>query len=115
MWLPTRAQVDAASRHAITAVSTAVAIFGLQAKGVDIQQVTATIQALGASVNDIVILVGAVGGVYATLKASHSASPTAQADAVGATGAKVVTTPEIAAATSSPNVISSAEAKVVAK
>ena len=114
MWLPTKAQVDAASRHAITAAGTVIALLGLQAKGIDIAQVTAAIQALGASVNDIVILIGAGGTLYAAIKASHTASPTSQAVAVAATGALVVTTPEMAQATpDSPNIVSSRDVKVV--
>jgi hypothetical protein len=78
MWLPTRAQVDAASRHAITIAGTAVVIFGLQAKGVSVDQVTAAIQALGDSVNTLVTLLGAAGALYAAIKAGNSASPTNQ-------------------------------------
>lgn len=116
MWLPTKAQVDAASRHAITAAGTAIALFGLQAKGVDLQQITAGIQALGTTVNDIVLLIGAAATVYASLKASRSASPTSQAVSVAATGALVLTTPEMAAATpDSPNIVSRDLVSVVRK
>lgn len=116
MWLPTKAQVDAASRHVITAVGTAIALLGLQAKGFDIAQITAAIQALGSSVNDIVVLIGAAATVYASLKASHTASPTSQAVSVAATGALVVASPAMAAATpDSPNIVSNTAVKVTAK
>lgn len=78
MWLPTKAQVDAASRHAMTAAGVAVAIFGLQAKGISVEQVQGAIRALGDTVNTILILLGAAGGLYASLKAGSSASPTSQ-------------------------------------
>lgn len=116
MWLPTKGQVDAASRHAITAVSTAVAIFGLQAKGLDPQQVVAAIQALGSTVNDLVVLISTAGVVYAGLKASHTASPANQAKAVTASGAVVVGSPELAAATpEDPNIVSRTQVRVVPK
>ncbi len=116
MWLPTKAQIDAASRHLITAAGTIVALLGLQAKGVDIAQVTAAIQALGASVNDLVVLIGAAATIYASVKASRTASPTAQATSVASTGAVVVGSPELAAATPSiPNIVSRDDMKVVPK
>lgn len=82
MWLPTRAQVDSASRHAISIAGTAFAIFGLQAKGVTLDQVKEIIGALGSTVNDIVVLVAALAPIYAMLKAGHSASPTSQIQSV---------------------------------
>lgn len=116
MWLPTKSQVDAASRHAISIAGTAFVIFGLQAKGVSLDQVKEIIGALGGTVNDIVLLVGTVAPLYAMLKASHSASPTSQAISVASTGAKVVTTPEIAAATPTiSNIVSADDMKVVPK
>lgn len=116
MWLPTKAQVDAASRHVITAAGVAITIFGLQAKGVDIAQVTEIIQALGSTVNNLVVVAGTMAGLYAALKASSTASPTAQAKSVAATGALVVGSSELAAATpDSPNIISQDQVKVVPK
>ena len=85
MWLPTKPQVDAASRHAISIAGTAIAIFGLQAKGVTIDQVTAVIQSLGSAVNDIVVLIAAVAPFYAMIKASHSANPSVQGASLAAT------------------------------
>jgi hypothetical protein len=78
MWLPTKAQVDAASRHAITAVGVAVTIFGLQAKGVSMEQVTALINSLGNTVNTLVQVAAAAGVLYGGIKAANSASPTSQ-------------------------------------
>ena len=116
MWLPTKSQVDAASRHAITIAGTAFVIFGLQAKGVTLEQTTALIQSLGGTVNNLVVLLGALAPFYALLKAAHSASPTSQAVSVAATGALVVTTPEMAKATpDSPNIVSNADVKVTQK
>jgi len=116
MWLPTKAQVDAASRHAITAVGTMVALLGLQAKGFDVAQITAAIQALGSTVNDLVLLAGAAATVYASLKASRTASPKSQAISVAATGALVIGSPELAQATpDSPNIVSQDQVKVVPK
>lgn len=90
MWLPTRAQVDSASRHAITIVSTATVIFGLQARGFDPQVIISVIQSLGPAVNDIVNLIGAGAAAYAMLKASHSASPTSQSASLGANSTTIV-------------------------
>lgn len=116
MWLPTRAQVDAVSRHAITVGGTAVVLLGLQAKGLDVNKIKEIIQALGESVNSIVVLLGALAPLYALLRASHLASAVEQAKSVEATGAVVVTTHEIAAATpNSPNIVSSDEVKVVSR
>lgn len=78
MWLPTKDQVDAASRHAITAAGVAVTILGLQAKGVSMENVTALINSLGSTVNTLVQLVAAAGVVYGGIKAARSASPTNQ-------------------------------------
>lgn len=82
MWLPTKLQVDAVSRHAITAASVAFTIFGLQAKGVSMADVTSLINSLGATVNTILQVIAAVGVIYGGLKAANSASPTNQIAAV---------------------------------
>lgn len=115
MWLPTQGQVNTAGRYAASIAGTAIAIFGLQAKGISLDQVKALIGALGTVVNDLVILAGAAGTVYAAIKGVAQSSPTNQAAAVAASGAQVVTTPEIAAAIPSPNVTSSTETRVVNK
>jgi hypothetical protein len=82
MWLPTRAQVDSVSRHGITIAGTAITIFGLQARGFNLDQIKALINALGAVTNDLVVLAAAVAPVYAALKAAHTASSTSQIAAV---------------------------------
>jgi hypothetical protein len=115
MWLPTQGQVNTAGRYATAVAGTAIAIFGLQAKGITLDQAKAVIGALGPVVNDLVTLIGVLGTAYAAIKGVSSSSPTNQAAAVAATGAKVITTPEIAAAVPSANVTSSTETKVVAK
>jgi len=75
MWLPTKGQVDAAKRHVITAVGVAVTIFGLQAKGVSMEQVTPLINALGDTVTTILQVIAAIGVLYPALKAASTASP----------------------------------------
>ena len=116
MWLPTKGQVDSASRHAISIAGTAFTIFALQNKGVTLDQVKSVIAALGSTTNDIVLLIGVLAPLYAMLKAAHTASPTQQAISVASTGAQVVTTPEIAAATpTNSNIVSSEDMKVVRK
>jgi hypothetical protein len=114
MWLPTQAQVNAAARHAASFAGGAILVFGLSAK-IDVNTINQIIAAAGTVVNDGVVLIGLVTPLLAGYFASRSASATAQAAAVGATGAKVITTPEIAAAVPSNNVMSSADVKVVAK
>ena len=87
MWLPTKPQIDAASRHAITAAGVAVTIFGLQAKGVSMDQVTLLISSLGATINTLVQVIAAVGVLYGGIKAANSASPTSQIASVKAIAA----------------------------
>lgn len=116
MWLPTKGQVDTAGRYATAVAGTAITIFGLQNKGISLDQVKAVIQALGDTVNQIAILAGAAATLYAGIKGVFKSSPTQQAASVAATGALVVTSPEIAAATpDSPNVVSRFDVKVVSK
>lgn len=114
MWLPSQSQVNAASRNIASAVGGAVLMFGLSTK-IDINTVNQIITATGTVVNDLVVLIGLISPILAALYASRSASPTAQAAAVGATGAKVITTKEIADAVPSGNVMSETEVKVVSK
>jgi hypothetical protein len=73
-----------------TIAGTAFAIFGLQAKGISLDQVKVVIAALGTVVNDFVILVGALGTIYATVKGVSSSSPSGQAAAIGANSKAVV-------------------------
>jgi hypothetical protein len=55
--------------------------------------------------------------IYTTLKAAHNASAVGQATGLvqASPGTKIVTTPEIAAAVPSNNVVSNTEAKVTSK
>lgn len=116
MWLPSKGQVDTAGRYVTAVAGTAITIFGLQNKGISLDQVKGVIQALGDTVNQIAILLAAGATLYASAKGIFKSSPTQQAISVADTGAKVVTTPEIAAATpNSPNIVSETEAKVVPK
>jgi hypothetical protein len=104
MWLPTKAQVDAASRHAISIAGTAIVIFGLQAKGLTVEQVTAAINSLGDTVNSVVVLLAAVAPLYALLKAGHSASPAVQ----------IQTVKDIATGTGSPVAVDAQKALISA-
>lgn len=116
MWLPSKGQVDTAGRYATAIVGTAITIFGLQAKGITLDQAKAVIQAAGDTVNQIAILAAAGAALYASVKGVFKSSPTQQAIAVEQSGAVVVTTPAIAAATpDSPNIVSQDQMKVVPK
>lgn len=90
MWLPTQAQVNTAVRYASTITGTAFAIFGLQAKGIPLDQVKASIAALGTVANDVLILVAAIGPVIAAIKGIRSSSPAGQAAAIGANTSTIV-------------------------
>ena len=114
MNLPTQAQVEAAARHLASAAGGAILLFGLSTK-FDPTAVGAVINASGTLVNDVIMLIGLVTPIIAGFYASKTASPTSQAAAVAATGAIVITTPAIAAAVPSANVVSATEMKVVPK
>lgn len=115
MKLPTPDQVNAATRHAISAAGGAIIMFGLSSK-INIDSLTAVINSLGSIINNLVLIVGIVAPIVAGYYASKSASPVAQAAAVEKTGAVVIASPEIAAATpDSPNVLSNTEVKVISK
>jgi len=82
MWLPSKKQVDAATRYAGVAAGTAFTIFGLQAKGFDLQRVMSLITQLGDTVNTIVPAVSAVAAFYLSTRGVISASPTNQINSV---------------------------------
>jgi len=90
MPLPTQAQVSTAVRYAGTILGTAFAIFGLQAKGFDLDQVKSAIAALGTVVNDLVILIAAVAPILAAVKGISSSSSAGQAAAIGANPSTLV-------------------------
>lgn len=115
MNLPTKDQVNAASRHLLSALGGAVVMFGIGSK-VDMGTVTTIVNTFGSLINDVVLLIGVLAPVYAGWRAQQSAQPASQAASLEKQGAIVVTTPEIAAATpNSPNVLSTTEVKVVSK
>lgn len=74
MWLPTKGMIDAAKRHVITAVGVAVTIFGLQAKGVSMDQVTVLINALGDTATTLLQVVAAAATLYGGIKAASTAT-----------------------------------------
>ena len=90
MPLPTQAQINTAVRYAGTIAGTAFAIFGLQAKGFDLDQIKAALSALGTVVNDLVILIGALLPVLAAIKGVASSGSKGQAAAIGANPATIV-------------------------
>jgi hypothetical protein len=90
MLLPTQAQVNTGVRYAGTIAGTAFAIFGLQAKGFSLDQAKAAVGALGSVVNDVVILIGIAGPLFAAFKGVKSSSAAGQAAAIGANEKTVV-------------------------
>lgn len=90
MQLPTQAQVNTAGRYAGAIAGTAFAIFGLQAKGISLDQVKAMIAALGTVINDIVVFAGLAATAYASIRGVVSSSPTGQAASIGASASTVV-------------------------
>lgn len=90
MELPTQAQINTAGRYAGAVIGTAFTIFGLQAKGISLDQVKAAISALGTVVNDIVVLIGLVLPIYTSVKGYLSSSKTGQAAAIGADKSTIV-------------------------
>jgi hypothetical protein len=90
MWLPTQAQINTAGRYSGAILGTAVTIFGLQAKGISVEQIQQAIAAAGTVVNDIIILIGTIAPVYAAVKGILSSSKTGQAAAIGANSSTIV-------------------------
>jgi len=64
MWLPSQAQVNAASRHVASAIGGAIIVFGLSTK-IDVNTVNAIVTATGTLVNDAVVLIGLVSPLAA--------------------------------------------------
>lgn len=115
MKLPTQDQVNAATRHLISALGGAIVMFGLSSK-ISIETVTIIINQLGSITNSVVLLLGIVTPIIAAYYAQKSAKPENQAASLEAKGAIIITTPEIAAATpNSPNVLSQNDVKVMTK
>lgn len=90
MPLPTQAQVNTAGRYAGSILGTAIAIFGLQAKGISVDQVKEVIAAGGTVVNDVVILISAAAPLYAAVRGILSSGGKGQAAAIGANASTIV-------------------------
>ncbi|HEY2246704.1 MAG TPA: hypothetical protein VGH70_04610 [Bradyrhizobium sp.] len=90
MPLPTQAQVNTAGRYVGTILGTAIAIFGLEAKGISADQVKAVIAAAGTAVNDIVVMLAALAPIYAAVRGILSSSDTGRAAAIGAHAKTIV-------------------------
>jgi hypothetical protein len=88
--LPSQAQVNTAGRYSLAIAGTAISIFGLQAKGISLDQVKLIIAALGDAINNIVILVSAIGVLYASIKGVTNSSGSGQAAALGGNAATIV-------------------------
>jgi hypothetical protein len=89
MWLPTQAQVSAFTRHLASVAAGAGLVLGLGSK-VDTAALTQAIAAAGTVVNDVVILITVATPIVAGLYASRTASPTAQAAALGSSSSTIV-------------------------
>ncbi len=111
MPLPTTPEVNAIARNAASFASGIIGVLGLASK-LPPDTIMAIATALGNVVNDVLLLVGVVTPLVTVYFARASATPAAQAQSVGETGALVITTPAIAAATPSSNVIAANTVKV---
>ena len=116
MNLPSQSEVNAAARHAASFAAGAIAVFGLSTK-IDPNTVQQVIAATGTLVNDGILLIGFIIPIVTSLKASQSATPKAQAEALTAAvpGTVVVTSSEIANATPNSNIVSTDDVKVLQK
>jgi hypothetical protein len=90
MFLPTTAQINTAGRYVGAVAGTAITIFGLQARGISIDQVKLVIAAAGTVVNDLVILISAMTPVYLAVRGIMTSSKTGQAAAIGANSSTIV-------------------------
>lgn len=114
MNLPNQNQINAGTRHLISAIGGAALMFGVSSVSID--KINILVNSLSGIMSNLVILVGLLTPIIAGYYASRSASPASQAASLEKQGAIVVTTPEIAQATpDSPNVVSQDEVKVVMK
>lgn len=82
MRFPTKAEIDTAGRYATAVAGTAITIFGLQAKGISLDQAKAVIQAAGDTVNQLGILIAAAATLYATFKGIFKSGPAQQVASV---------------------------------
>jgi hypothetical protein len=100
MWLPTQAQVNAATRNIASGAAGAILMFGLSTK-INPDTVTSVINATGTLVSNVITFLGVVGPIVAAYYASRSASPASQVAAVSANpsvAAITVTDPALATA-----------------
>lgn len=74
--LPNPQQVKNITGHVATAAGTAIAIFGLQAKGIDPQKMVAAINSLGDLFNNLVVVAGAIAAIFAGYKSVTGSSDT---------------------------------------
>lgn len=111
----------AAGKHVVTfiggAVSFAVAWHFLtppQATDINVD-VNLLVEGLTKTATAIAGLIAVLAPIYNSLKAAHNASPVGQASGLIKANpeTKIITTPEIAAAIPSDNVVSNTEAKVI--
>lgn len=89
MGLPTQAQVSAYTRNLASGAAGAVLMLGLGSK-IDTAALTQAIAAAGTVVNDVVVLIGVATPLVAGLYASRTASPHAQAAAIGGNSSTIV-------------------------
>src|SRR4051812_10134889 len=89
MWLPSQAQVNAFTRNLASGIGGAGLMLGLSSK-IDRAAIGQLISAAGTVVNDLVIFITLATPIVAGFFASKSASPTAQAAAIGASDATSV-------------------------
>lgn len=82
MWLPNKNQINTGVRYATVAATTAFTLLGLQAKGFSLDQAKQAIQAFGDLANNVVIIIGLVGGLVAAGKGVSSSSNASQIAAV---------------------------------
>ena len=80
MWLPTQAQVNAATRHVASFAGGAIMVFGLAGK-INPDTVNQLITQTGVLVNDAVLLLGLLSPIVAAYFASKSASTASQVSA----------------------------------
>jgi len=108
MWLPTKKQVDTATRYMGVIVATSFTIFGLQAKGFDLSQAQRAITQLGETANTLVILAAGLVALYNTARGVNAASPTNQIASVkldAANGSQDAKAALLDAAASLPEVV----------
>jgi hypothetical protein len=120
---PNENQVIALLRHAGTfaaGIATATTISGVKPETAKaaIDAIQHIVNGMSEAVSGSYALLVIIGpGIYAAMSwySSRSASIKSQQDAVTDTGAKILTTPALAAANSNPSVLSTADAKLVTK